>query len=532
MKRKLKFSLEGIMFQPNSKFAQELIASIRELKEYPQTLPKRGITEFKKVYFETMDFFEKTTAKKLSDTIFKYTGIKTDKIYCRELFGNVPYAAGVFFMNISYPTDSKKITQTKWFGSVKDVISGGATKEYLVSPETSAEFDKLINNFDDVIGRFKPAESLDGLINMRLGFDLGAVCFSDKIIHEKVIPLTAEETAATLLHEIGHVLSAVSYLKYCHYSYDVVTNAFDHFNKYASVDEKIKFIKTSKLINSPSMETAVNNNPLLKQVKKLSDKIEIESNTVQVGMTTSVVICNLVSFLFCTIFNLIFSPVYLLLKYLNYSIEASPYEKSDSLNKISDFKLFNVQCYEEERLADEYVTKHNMGSYLQSSFLKINNLYAYVSGSDGNAGFGYANKGTGIFHLTNFMAGLDLILVGGLSKSLSSHPETKERFHQIAASQIKNIKSVMNSPALLKLALEEYERCHKNIFANNTMKNYELAIAKLSEKIDNIVSIVTFGLISMEQQNQLNSLMSAALQLMDNDMFASMAKLKMMLKNK
>lgn len=531
MFKNLKIKTEGIMFQPNSKFSQELIAIIKELKAYPETLAGRGITDFTRVYLETMSFFEKTISKKLSDCIYNHTGINVEKVYCRELYGNTPYASGMFFTMTVYP-DRKNVVNTKWMLNIKDVLTGGATKEYKITPETSDEFNKLLANFDDKIGRFKNADEIRDLITIRLGFDMGCVVFTDKIIHEKIEPLTAEETAAILLHEIGHTIAEVSYLKYCHFSIDVLTKAFEHFNDYAPIEEKIKFLKTSPILNHPEVEKLHKNDVLFQSIKKVIDKIDIPSQDSSSVLTGIVVLRNLASLIFGLVARLIVIPLYLLLKYVCYHFDASEYKGSDKNPKISDYKLFNIQSYEEERIADEYVTKHNMGSYLQSSFFKLNDLMLYVNGSEGLAGIGYSNKGSAIFHLTTFLGGIDLLFSAPFTKALSTHPETKERFEMIAAAQIRNIKKLSDNPALLKLALAEYEKCHNNVLAPDKLKKTEAMITKMSDIVNNIVAIVSFGLISVDHQEQLNKLMHQALMLMDNDMFASVAKLKLMLKEK
>lgn len=527
---KLTMAMEGIAFQPNSKLSKELMEIFRELKEYPDTIKINPRTNFNDIFYDTLTFFEKTTVPKFQKCVRAHTGIIIEKVYCREFYPpKTPLVTYSFFVACVKPNqDPKKLTATKWWEDALDVISGAASKEAHVKAESAAQMEKVISNFDDEVGRFKIAEDLDELITAHMGLDLGSMCFTDKILHEKLLPLTVEEITAIVLHELGHILATVSYLKYSHYSISTLKGSFEHFMKYAKDEEKSKFIQSNTINKLSSSVKNPITKVLLEKCQKISLMLDNKISTPTSGVITVLVILFKIRDLILNITaSFILFPLYRLMKLLNYAMYNINLSDSDKGPKQSDLKVFNVQLHEAERIADEFVVKHNMGSYIQEGLKKVYDGVTFMRGTYGATAYNGHNNA--LFHLANFFGLVSELLDDFNFGTVGVHPESAERAEMVARMQVQNIRASEDNPFKLNLALKEYERVFNNAKNKSNRDKLKGVVEKISNLLDDIIAIVTMGVISFTQRRQIDALVKSAIALMDNDIYVSAMKLNIML---
>lgn len=525
------FGLEGLNFNPNSKLSAGLIDLFRDLKSFPLTQPETQ--DFKKLFYETVTYFENHTEPKLKKLILEQTGIVVEKIYCRDLYSsNNPNTTGCFAMIIRNSGDGKDVN---WMSDAQDVIAGGSHKKAHISVETAEQFNNLLSNFDAQVGRFKPAKNVNKAVKCDLVFDLAMVVFVDKITHEKLMPLTSEETTAVMLHELGHIVGTVSYLKYTNYSIDILKGAFDHFTTYASTEEKYTFLNNNLL----KKNGFIKKNETTKKLSDTFNELVNELPTVPTletsyGKTIVYVLNQMLDMLMRILLLIWYLPGMLFFQMISFRLsEMALYDGHDGIPKTTDFKAINRQRYEMERIADEYVTSHNMGSYLQSGLDKLSNLITYNLGKDtalvgGAQMAGYVNTGRVSFHFNNFIGGAKYIFNETVFGAFSAYPPYQERIALIARAQIKNVRSSQKNPILLKLALDEYESTYLNSKNQAALQTIQKGVDGLVVILQNLLTIFSFGMLNANQRRHVEDMLKDAEAIMNNDIYASSAKMRLM----
>ena len=520
MFKQLIFSTEGIAFQPRSKFSQELISIMKELKEYPYTLPDNINKDFIKIFRSTLNYFEKTITPKLQKCIYTHTGIVIDTVIC-EYPNNEPMYTADFAMTMG-KIEKNKFKPEKWFASAKDIISGYSSKTSNINVETADELNNLLARFDDEVGRFKlPDNRMIDEPNMLLFFDIVSVCFAEQVVHENIASFTAEEASAIILHEVGHCINTLSYAKYTCYSIDILKKAFKHFEDYASVEEKIKFIKSNKVINNNKL---IDKSLLstVEVIKEINNKIVLPKMPGSIGANIITIIGKLISLLINIALKLFFMPCVFLIRCLMFTmINASNNSRINDDTKTSDFKGLNFNLHAIENIADEYVTKHNLGSYLITGLEKLDKAMLFLRGTNSHP---YTKKvGNLNFNIMTFFGIIEEVDDSLFLTSISNYPILKERTLNILQDQMKILKETSNNPKTLALALNEYNKMFlllKNETKVDKTRKMVKSIEKILDKINSIGTLSLFG-TDANQAYQLNELLIAANNLMHSDIYAS-----------
>jgi len=156
---------------------------------------------------------------------------------------------------------------------------------------------------------------------------------------------TAEEHAAIFLHEIGHALSILEHMGELYHRADVATNSIRYFTDKATDKESGQVVNT---------------------LEKLSSKLPPDYQTALVAVKTNVsrfhpVIAGLVFFYL----------VFVFLKYIKRFMDAGVISQiNDGTQKTSDTVVTHSNRSYDERIADEFVSRHGLGAALTAALLK------------------------------------------------------------------------------------------------------------------------------------------------------------------
>lgn len=527
---KFTFALEGIAFQPNSKLSQEMIAIFNDLKKFPSTLSINPGENFNKYFLETLNYFEKNTVPKLQKCVHMHTGLNIEKVICRDTYPRNEACYTGFYGTTVGKIDKEGLRSEKWFINIERVIAGGATKTALTTVETSDQLNNLIAKFDDTVGRFQVDTKIQNLVNVILIVDLVSMCFVEQVLHDKLISFTSEEITAIILHELGHMIGTISYAKYTNYSIEVMRNAFEHFDTYAKDEEKIKFLKTNPLLKSHPNNSKELNTTLEVTQRLVDATTKLQAQDSSFLQTIKYAIKNILKILFSFLIDCCFLPTLLFSRSLAYSLHSLSIVNNDKTVKTLDHSNLRMQLIEVERIADEYVAKHNMSSYLATALKKLDDNHLYAKG------IGYSNnvRKTGALNFYfNVFTTFILELRGDIYwTSMGQHPGYQDRIELLLTNQMKMIKANIDNPRLVSLALTEYEKLRLMVNNKSKLDKVRDLNLKLQGFLDRLISIISVGTLDYNQLVQIENITKSAINLMHSDILAAAIKLSIISKEK
>lgn len=514
---KLHPSFESFNYMPGSKLARGLVNIFEEVKEFPLKQPSTD--NFNNLWEATLTFFEKTSIPKIQKLAKDELGIIVDQIICRDLYveGVVPTAC------FSIQRTEKRIKgKNVWFSSTKDIIQGSGHRDNVMA-ETSDKLIKLMASLDQQTGKFKISDNMEENLTCNLVIDLASIVFTDVILHTKVQPLTAEEAAACLIHEFGHPISEISYMKYTHYSITILRDAFTHFRNYASLPEKVKFLKTNPFATK-DFKDLIPDTTVQKGVLELADKVANlpEFKEYSALDTGAFLLSRIVDFLLNIVIETIIIPFTLLQYMSSFSIRESLLNAPNKAGaRTKDFSCVGRQAIELERLADEFVTFHGMGSYSMMVDKKLQAIVDFSIGA-GLGAFkydGYSRNSNLVFGLSNFIGAMYNSFGDRTVAAYLHHPFLADRAQFLLRFQIQRIKENIHNPKLFKLAIEEYEKMLE-ISKDKTMSmKVDKMVKAIMNTIASLSGLITLGFINMNQRKQIEELIDAAEDIMHNDIF-------------
>lgn len=528
---------ESLLFQPGSKFSQELISHFEEVYTHIRTLGEVGINE---AFPTVLDFFEKVTVPKLTKTTLTHTGVTITKFAVGELYHKgVPSCSGMFAIDYNSSVNKKSPSPVKPMATMdaSGVVLGYQSKNTF-KPSTADQMSKALANFDELIGVFKVPNKVTDNIKCTVYWDIATAYFVDLIVNNKLSRLTAQEQAAIFIHEIYHVIGVYSYYKYAFHSAHMVKGAFEYFNKYADDQEKLKFLKTKsyrRLLSDKDPKTAKVIKPLDAVIDELPNNIVTTGSNDYGAGIAKWIIGRLLSLVVMTIAHITETVFffYVTASFLIRGILSDNMKRNDKdeVFRTSDIKFTRMQGYTLERMADEGVISHNMGSFLQSGLMKMDSLRRFLLGSYGldSNNSTIMKTSTINFHLTSAIGVLFDLTLSMYGNIYRMHEPTGQRVRTIAKQQIENIRMTTETPHLQRLAIAEYERCYEQAGQSGLSAFLEILGDKLHIIMFNIINVIPIAsktVINRTQEEQASRILTKCESLVNNDLFVSALKLR------
>lgn len=378
-------TLEAIDFQPTSRLAKRLIEVFHEVFDFRDNLDYSKIPDIgdrrKKYRMNTVYHFVTTTMqKKFIKVVNDETGLDVRRLIV--LGGSESGISGMFAVDTSFDSMTDAVAVRTSFTSETNLIP--------TDTEGVAEMRKMHELLDLHTGKLK--SSSYGKNNRRkiaadMYFDANAAFLVHDICPEGLAQeLNADELAAIMIHEIGHILTIVEHSGDMYTSFNRCMNfANDIRNGDRNLTKIFELIK--KEFSSSSIKrnlSASSGNPfldtlyekimkyLLHIAKAYEDFINERSYLVAIAESqyeifkalTFLAVANFASF---GIFNFMMAWMS--------ELNANDYVDANYNNKKSSDKHVNSShLYMIERIADEFAARHGMVYALTSGLNKLQEM--------------------------------------------------------------------------------------------------------------------------------------------------------------
>ena len=503
------FSPESIGFQTKgSPLANDLITIFQEVIDYRET----ELVVMKRIK-SVRNFFVTKSAPKLKAAIKKHTGIDCKNIVVSKTcdFG---FAC---LMNFG---DNMGLTAHDVINRYSGLETDPMILDYMryknIKPKSADDMRVVAESLKYETGYFT-VNKLKGNIEcfMTLYFDPYGAFLVKECGHDKADYLTAEEVTGIILHEIGHMISALAHSADLCFRSLVYNRSLDYFLKNADTKQKTEYVKEN--INKLTPELAD------KASKSLDQCTAVDQGS-QYGSWIENVF-NIFVVMLIQLFSAPFIALYLILEPIDDFFNEFSL-KGGWGKKMSDYAELPKQLKVCEQFADEYVAKHGMAHAQASALRKLWDFAAfdmgtYVLGNRTSALWYSLNKS--LFYVYTFLFG-DITDGGGLYDNRS------DRAKRLLMETTKALKTTNMSPEMVQFFITDYEKTKLELTKNKTTAHkfgdlMNTIRAALKYLITALPAMLVSGRFSSEYKNLFNK----AEQLMANSLFYRASKLEQLL---
>jgi len=347
-----------------------------------------------------------------------------------------------------------------------------------VLPETAEELEEVAEKFNKstcMVTKNKMVGSIQrGEITCTLYFDPFTAFLIKEVGNKNTRALTAEEITSIVLHEIGHLLIVVEHCADKYHQAIEYTAAVDHFTKYASLKEQMKYAVTPKdtkdLLSKKQEQT-------LQAAQRAGDEvIARESNFLSRAIVVfgSVCLTLYVSMMFLYLaVNLATSrTVISLVETLNVVTRTKKGKRSDQI-----FTLRNM--FLNERNADEFAVRHGFGEHLIAALktLHDNHKLDFVGANRYNA------ESTLLWHLASLPDMILIVAMGDSTGGGGVYEKQLARASRIIQGALKALKEEGCPEPLMDHYIKQYE----NTLSQQAKLKKDRKLIRASETVWNIL---------------------------------------------
>lgn len=546
---------EAINYQASSPFRTSMVDFFQKWIDISDEIKQRVYNEpfgdaYKKrtiVAEKIKDEFNKNGVKEFTAIVKKFTGFEIKTVqtvydpYCRFFYGL--YACEMVYDgqdNISAITNMNRMA-----GTYRDMLANAPQAE---------KYREWLNNtdlsdyFDPTTGKMTSNTFNNGKNKMtirKVYIDIGHAFMHDMVLNTNVAePLTAEELAAIMLHEIGHCMSGAehfgdAYLRTMRANQFLVT-----VNNIKNRGDTKSAIATLKAINRaiPTLKKRVTENNSNTETTKIAERtincIESVSNTIlKAAENNDAFFAATGKFLFLILYGIVFlyvacllcayvGSINLLLKFYTESAKRLGTANTVNGKKTSDTSANYSHMYTLERWADQYAERQGCGTDLITALQKFKRDFD-VLGSAGMYNFVSGSK----FNI----AVLDLIhsLISffiGFNVPSLNYEDDYHRAIRICEDMRSFFKNIEHVPAsLVKDWLIRIDAAEKAAVKNRSIKNNDFVAGLLNalENVTNPANWMTM-LIDGKLDRDLENLENNISKLNNNNLFRLAAEVKYM----
>lgn len=513
----LMHSEEAINFQSTSNLGNRLSEVFRSIIVFVNKNEAKYDMKKIKENEEFIDIIERYATKVIEDSVTKIIVEETGVVIKNIVYISPKQSSGLFAVDILNNNISvTQLMNEMITGHMNDQVQNRSLKENISDLLDTSKYLNLNSGYFD----FKKAKTK---LRCNLYFDIGTAFIPDLVsyTYKKSDRFKAEELAAIIMHEIGHVISAIEYMAY---------------NGYCGVYGTQFINEKAKITNDPELfvkEIEVS------EILKLDNKISKDSkfNKLFVGLN------NIVLLPFKLIKDIVSNVVFIILRTYISFIVISIMSIANGLcifafieNFLSDKKNIREaktkrDKFITERLADEYVSRHGFGSFLSEGLKKIFLFFDTSLYSETPAIFNNAIRSSTITRIyLSLLNSIETTLSSNLVKFVNRKYEDKlNRLKRLLENSLVIFKD-KNLPAKIR---DKYIVDVERIMASIDQRNRDnRSINKLIVRFFEFVKSVVFvpdklvkiikGDISKEQEKLLNDIDT----IMSNKLYYLSAKLK------
>jgi hypothetical protein len=493
-------SLEAVAFQGGSKLAIALIEIFQEVINHRDSLTKTS-EEYK---FDTVTFFHNVSVKKMIDAINKTTGLVVPKIIVSK-YPNMAFECRMFVADDVALGDSISRFSGLGFDPHAYIDPKDPYGTPFKSEEEIKESLKNISKLLDVSSsKLSPkADKKYPDMSVVILFDPWTAFLSKECYTTQVDYLTAAEIAAILIHEVGHMISAVEY------GGDLIRR-HDRLLQLTSVDNK----KVSNKILLDRLSA-------LKEGLSKTGRIEETNNSLLIAENSTDQNNSMVSEFFATVagapavaLNAIQAMLGGLLCRLMYTAlgpdTGSTISGDFYVNKSSDFLTTDASNKICERYADEFTVRHGLAAALISGLEKTNKI---EEGASISSNIDIVRKSSINFHINTIVTRLSVILAGRSTVNGGLTYESNiMRSERNLQNLIKIFKHEGLSDEVMNFYLDEVVKCENLIRKLKSSREfYESVdrfaiIAQTFLSVGGLINILKHGMMDQSYTKLLNAI--------------------------
>lgn len=504
-------SNEAISFQPKSKFAKELVEIFQDVIDIRQKVKETELSPLKitkaveKVFFSSM-------ASKMVNCIQKHTGIPVGTLYISETF------SACFACCVDFDGDeglNMYTTIQRYSGLELDEFE----KEYVRSKQNKVidekEIAKLASNFDVRTGKMNISKLNGKAIKLLLFFDYNAAFLVKETAHVKCEYMTAEEIAAIVLHEVGHMMTlfehaADAYFKAVYFNNNFIHNFIKKTGKYEMIEYGLNFLEN----RFPSKKQAVDALRANVDKYKRDSAKSVESLPVFVSLLYTAIVTMMI--LLGAIISLPFRVLGGLIMPMIETLE--------NTNKLSDYAHLRKQYKYCEQLADEFVSRHGLSHGLSSGLQK---LFTWME----LTGLGTVAKNSSLV----WSAGkIPYILLTFFYGDLTDGGGLYDREYDRITRAMNNTLTVFRNEGLPKDVIDfyirDYEMCKESVRQYRTKNKFRENMNAIQNLMEYLLATPVESIFTGRFLSEYNKLHNTAEQLIANSMGYHAAKLQQLLR--
>ncbi len=449
-------SIEAINFQAASPLAKDLIALFQtgiDLRERIKQDPKIVKSEIiKQVYQHTVDHI----APKLNQIIKTHIGASITECHISKQL-DIGYAICMHFGESSGFAAADIIR--RYSGISKDMGVEYMLQHLKIKPTTAEDMKRAATSLDPASGKVSHWKIGKLDINFSLQFDPHFAFLIKETCHVKLDYLTAPEITAIVLHELGHLITALEHSADYYFRMEAYKKLVVTFQKEAPRSEQKKYVLDG-----------------LKTV--LNEKVELKETDGVFSVLLSSLLILLITILGSCVLPIIAACHWL----ANMQTELELILRDAQNGKLSDFGATSKNLKYCEQLADEYVSRHGLSGDLASSLQKVNKTATLIGIT------ALATNSSMIYYLAKLPWFIQTLAIGDPNGGFGLYDRSKKRTEQLLSNTLKAFKASDLPPEVLEVFIKDYNQT-KLIFDNPTRgEKFTEAITIIRQVVHYLVS--------------------------------------------
>lgn len=492
----ISLGMEAIDFQHNSQAAIDLIKVFQDVIDYRNTISSTNSN--KEIIEKVKEYVNDNMVDNFKNVVLKHFNLHIQDIII-SIVPDCMFAVMPVIGTLDISMD------------IRSNIEGVKYKKH--TPVTAKELEEVATSLDKStakIGKDYVLNSKDkkNAIRCVMYFDPFSAFLSKETIHVDLERFTAPSIAGIMLHEIGHVFYLIERANHTYQVMGTVNESLTHFIKYATVEEKFNYAKAH--VNDVDEESLPNGITKAKLTTILENAEDIYIKTREtVSDSISKQIFSVVSTL---LLLTLIGPSGILSRIStrimqNEIVELyKVYRRYEDNRKKSDKLVTDHIMMHNERSADEFVSRHGLGS-AEAKGLTL--IYEYVSNGlilSSILPILRSNSYTRILY-RNFT-----IITGLTSNSSIMYEKEMDRLTRLMQNNYAAMKQANLQPEILNHYIREHEQLEDIIKKHNRttrimvnkMYNGYIDLVTYFVYPTSILSLLTTGRLTKEYTKLMN----------------------------
>lgn len=365
--------MEAINFLAGSTLAKNLVKVFQKAIDYRDTM-QFETDDYTKIrnerIFRMYKYLRETFIPEFINTVHNETNLEITKV----IMTGTKNMTGFFAVNLAFDNEQDAVS-----------MMGMQTGQDSPPPyfkDTLKEMITMCDHFDVRTGKLKSSKygkDNKRKISCKLYMDAMMAFLLHDFIPTRVSPtFTAEELTAIYLHEIGHVLTVVERSSDL---YQTVYRHTEHLKQVLKSTDKRQALKDFVELGTPTLTKLIKDKKVdqklgeagLKALETATYLLEKETSSLTEAVF-DVIFRFLVHVILINYYLILHALVFMHFEYFFVGL-AKEFAWIKEGKKTTDLPKNEHSLYQLEQMADEFVSRHGMGSHLASALNKLDNIF-------------------------------------------------------------------------------------------------------------------------------------------------------------